>query len=50
VGSYPRGKEITLECETTGTMVDGDDKWDRTDKGFVSNRYVTRLGAAPAKC
>jgi len=51
VGTYLMNKEITLECETTGTMVDGDDVWHRTDKGFVSNRYVTRLGgAAPPKC
>jgi uncharacterized protein DUF4157 len=42
LGSYPRGALITILCETMGEMVDGNPKWDRTDRGFVSDRYVSR--------
>lgn len=51
LGSYPRGAAITILCETVGETIDGNSTWDQTDKGFVSDRYVSRSGpAAPPKC
>ena len=50
VGSYPKGTAISILCQTTGTMVDGNNQWYQTDKGFVSARYVTLTGSAPAVC
>jgi hypothetical protein len=42
VGHYPRGTVITILCQTAGTEVDGNDTWNQTDRGFVSDRWVTR--------
>lgn len=51
LGVYPRGAAITIECETTGTDVDGNTTWDKTDRGFVSDRYVRRTGSGvPPAC
>ena len=50
VGGYPKGTAISILCQTTGTMVDGNNVWFQTDKGFVSARYVTLTGSAPAAC
>jgi len=51
VGSYSRGTTIKILCQTKGTVVEGDDAWFQTDKGFVSARYVALSGAAtPAAC
>ena len=49
VGRYPNGTKITIECQVTGEMIDGNDKWDKTDKGYVSDRYVRR-DKQPANC
>jgi hypothetical protein len=51
VGRYPRGTRITIECQTTGEEIDGNNLWDRTDQGFVSDRFVHRLSAdSPPNC
>jgi hypothetical protein len=51
VGFYPRGTTITILCQTTGTDVEGNTTWDQTDRGFVSDRYVTRTGSgSPPNC
>jgi hypothetical protein len=51
VGGYPRGTAISVLCQTTGTVVEGNDAWFQTDKGFISARYVKLSGlTAPAKC
>ncbi len=48
---YPHGTAIAILCQTHGTVVDGDDVWDRTDRGYVSDRYVHRPGGdAPPEC
>jgi len=51
VGRYPRGTVVTLECQSTGTEVDGEDVWYRTDQGWIAGRYVLRRSAdAPPPC
>jgi hypothetical protein len=51
LGRYPRGAIITILCQTRGTEVLGNSTWDKTDRGFVSDRYVRRLGTgAPPNC
>jgi hypothetical protein len=47
VGRYPRGTPITIECQTTGTEVEGNRLWDRTDLGFVSDCFVSRTTTPP---
>lgn len=42
IGSYPFGATITIESQTTGESIHGNDTWDRTNRGFVSDRYVDR--------
>jgi len=37
---------LTTLCQTTGTEVDGNSTWDKTDRGFVWDRYVRRIGVA----
>ena len=50
-GSYSRGTTIKLLCQTKGAMIDGNDTWFKTDKGFVSGRYVKVTGSSiPDKC
>jgi RNA polymerase sigma factor (sigma-70 family) len=46
-GRYRQGITVTIECQTTGTEVDGNNLWDRTGDGFVSDRYITRTGPPP---
>ena len=41
VGSYAKGTKINITGETTGTSVNGNTKWYKTDKGFVSAAYVS---------
>lgn len=42
---------ITIECQTTGTEVEGNSIWVKTARGFVSDRYVSRIGVgAPPGC
>jgi hypothetical protein len=43
LGRYPLGTRITIECQTIGEEVDGNNVWDKTDQGFVADRYVHRL-------
>lgn len=43
LGQYPKGEVITIECETLGELVEGNLTWDRTDRGFVSDRFVFRI-------
>jgi hypothetical protein len=51
LGVYPRGSIITIVCQITGTEVDGISTWDRTDRGYVSSRYVRSLGpGSPPNC
>ena len=51
VGRYPRGTVVTLECQSAGTEVDGEDVWYRTDQGWIAGRYVLRRSAdAPPPC
>ena len=51
LGYYPRGSMITIECQTTGTEVEGNSIWVKTARGFVSDRYVSRIGVgAPPGC
>lgn len=50
VGHYPNGTLIDIECETTGEDILGNDTWDRTDRGFVSDRYVDRRSGTPGPC
>jgi hypothetical protein len=46
-----RGAKISVLCQTKGMVIDGNDAWFQTDKGFVSARYVALSGlAAPAAC
>ena len=51
VGSYTNGESIMVVCQIKGTLVDGNDLWYKTDRGFVSARYVTISGTTmPAAC
>lgn len=51
LGFYPRNSLIQILCETTGTDVEGNPTWDQTDRGFVSDRFVNRLGGGtPPEC
>lgn len=49
-GRYRRNETIAINCQVTGSEVDGNNVWYQTDQGFVSARYVTLLGSAPALC
>ena len=48
LGTYPRGTKIQIKSQTTGTEVNGNAKWNETDRGFVSDAYV-RHASAPDK-
>jgi hypothetical protein len=51
LGNYPRGSTIAIICQVTGTDVEGNKMWDKTDRGFVSDRYVHRTGTGtPPGC
>jgi hypothetical protein len=51
LGFYPSGSTITIICQTTGEVVEGNSIWDKTDRGFVSDRFVSRSGASsPPSC
>lgn len=47
-GTYPRGTKIKIESQVTGTNINGNDKWNKTDRGYVSDFYV-KHAAAPDK-
>lgn len=38
----------SIECQTIGSEIGGDNRWDRTDRGFVADRYIVRTGTPPA--
>ena len=42
IGHYPQGTVITLLCQTPGAMVIDNSLWDRTNMGYVSDKYVSR--------
>lgn len=46
IGSYSNNAKINIIGETTGTSVNGNNKWYKTDKGFVSAAYVTTSGSS----
>jgi hypothetical protein len=50
LAAYPQGAAISILCQTAGTPIDGNNLWDKTDRGWVSDRYVrhTSAGAPPA--
>jgi Domain of unknown function (DUF4157) len=51
LGNYPQGATIAILCQTTGENVAGNNIWDRTDRGFISDKYVHRTGTdTPASC
>lgn len=41
IGAYPRGTIVHIICQTTGSAVEGNTTWYKTDKGFISGRYIT---------
>lgn len=47
-GTYPRGTKIQILSQVTGTNINGNDKWNKTDKGYCSDAYV-KHAAAPDK-
>ncbi len=49
VGYYPQGTIIIIECQHTGEKVDNNSLWDKTDRGYVSDRYVRRNRPADIK-
>jgi SH3 domain-containing protein len=50
LGSYPRGTRIEVLCQTGGEAVDGNPMWNKTDRGYVADRYVSRDDTLPPKC
>ena len=48
VGTYPRGTKIQIQSQVTGTNINGNNKWNKTDKGFVSDFYI-KHAATPEK-
>jgi hypothetical protein len=43
VGHYLDGEEITAVCKTTGENIHGNNRWMKTDKGFVADFYLIHL-------
>jgi uncharacterized protein (TIGR02594 family) len=52
VGSLAAGAAIDVQCQATGESVSGNAGWDYLPKykGYVSDHYVTKLGASFPKC
>ncbi|MEW6417505.1 MAG: DUF4157 domain-containing protein [Nitrospirota bacterium] len=51
LGLYPRGSIITIWCKTSGTEVEGNPIWDRTNRGYVSDQYVEHISTGkPPNC
>lgn len=39
--SYTKGKKVTISCQTSGSSVNGNNIWDKTQDGcYVSDYYV----------
>ena len=49
LGTYPRGTKITILGQVTGTNINGNDKWNQTDRGYVSDAYVKHPDAPEPK-
>ncbi len=51
-GTIAKGKTISIDCKVPGTKVDGNTLWYALsgNKGWVSARYVSNVGAAPKYC
>jgi hypothetical protein len=47
LGQYSRGAVIGIICTAIGTDIVGNASWDKTDRGFVSDRYVHRTEEPP---
>ncbi len=47
LGQYSRGTKIQVISQEVGDPVNGNDKWDKTDQGYVSDAYVKRNAAGP---
>lgn len=45
LGVYPKGTIITILGQVTGANVEGNSVWDKTDKGYVSDRYIRHIGS-----
>lgn len=50
LGRYPRGTRIEVLCQTRGDEVEGNPMWNKTDRGYVSDRYVRREDTLPPAC
>jgi hypothetical protein len=50
IGKYPRGTRIDVLCQTRGEVVEGNPMWNKTDRGYVADRYVRREDTLPPAC
>lgn len=50
IGSYPNGTRVNIICSELGSMVDANPTWYKTDRGFISGRYVSLNGDIPPDC
>lgn len=48
LGTYPRGTKIQIESQVSGTDINGNNKWNKTSRGYVSDFYI-KHAAAPEK-
>jgi RNA polymerase sigma factor (sigma-70 family) len=45
--AYSQGTTLSIVCQAVGTEVEGSSLWDRTDRGFVADRYINRPSTPP---
>jgi hypothetical protein len=50
IGRYLRGEKVDIICRMAGSTVLGNSIWYKTDKGFISGRYVSLKTGTPADC
>lgn len=50
IGKYPLGTKVEINCQTTGSAVEGNTTWYQTPKGYISGRYVSLTGGAAVSC
>jgi hypothetical protein len=50
LGRYLRGENVDIICQTAGSTVLGNSIWYKTDKGFISGRYVSLKTGTPPGC
>lgn len=51
--TYPKGKDVTISCQTTGESISGNNIWDKTsDNCYVADHYVKtgKDGFVTKKC